>query len=170
MSKERTPSIPPQAASVAFLLSKVGRTQAQRFTDRLGPLGLRPRHFLLLNNVALNEGSSQQQLGDRLALDPSGLVAVIDDLEGAGLVERRHDPADRRRYAIHLTPTGRRRLERARQVAMERERELLAPLSQREQELLHDLLLRIAAVDDPSFGPEVPAEPVPASTAVSKPR
>jgi DNA-binding MarR family transcriptional regulator len=138
-----------------FLLSKAGRTQSVRFTEALEPLGLRPTQFALLNFVERGAGSSQQQLGERLGLDPSGLVAVIDDLEEKGLVERRRDPSDRRCYGIHLTRAGRKKLARAREVAMRRQAELLAPLTEQEAKTLHELLLRVVAAEDPHFRPMV---------------
>jgi MarR family transcriptional regulator, lower aerobic nicotinate degradation pathway regulator len=142
-------------ALTGFLLSKAGRTAAARFTERLEPLGLRPRHFALLNFVAGDEGCSQQALGERLGLDPSGLVAVIDDLEEQGLVERRACPGDRRRHAVHLTRPGRAKLRRAREAARSNQADLLAPLSEREIEVFHDLLLRVVAADDPQLRPVV---------------
>jgi len=145
----------PQWPPTGFLLSKAGRTQAVRFAEALEPLRLRPKHFALLNFVDRGAGSSQQELGERLGLDPSGLVAVIDDLENAGLLERRRHPSDRRRHAIHLTPNGRRKLARAREVAMEREAELLEPLDEHDAKVLHELLMKVVAADDPHFRPVV---------------
>jgi len=67
----------------------IGRSQVTRFTAGLQPLGLRPKHFALLNLIDLNEGTSQQQLAKRLSLEPSGLVKTIDELQQQGIVERR---------------------------------------------------------------------------------
>jgi DNA-binding MarR family transcriptional regulator len=160
MSTARSdPQNPSRWPPTGFLLSKAGRTQAVRFAQRLEPFGIRPKHFALLNFVDASAGCSQQELGDRLGLDPSGLVAAIDDLEADGWVERRRDPADRRRHALHLTRKGRTRLARARKIAMEREAELLAPLSEREVKTFHDLLLRIVTADDPKLRPVVTPRP-----------
>jgi DNA-binding MarR family transcriptional regulator len=49
---------------------------------------------------------SQQRLGELLRIDRTTMVTVIDELEQRGLVQRTRDPADRRRYAITLTPDG----------------------------------------------------------------
>jgi DNA-binding MarR family transcriptional regulator len=135
---------PPLAARAAYLLAQIGRSQAAGLTERLQPLGLRPKHLALLNVVAANEGSSQQQLGEWLALEPSGIVPTIDELEAQGLLERRRDPDDRRRYALYLTPTGRTKLGEARMAAAQRAAKLFEPLDEGELGLLHDLLLRIA--------------------------
>jgi len=136
---------PPLPVATANLLSQVGRSQVARFSEDLQPLDLRPKHFALLNLIDLNEGTSQQQLAVRLALEPSGLVGTIDELEQQGIVERRRAPTDRRRYALCLTPAGKARLTQARQITAQHAAELLAPLTEGELQVLHDLLARIVA-------------------------
>jgi DNA-binding MarR family transcriptional regulator len=139
-------TIPPGApahAQAAYLLARLGRRQSLSFADRMARLGLRPRHFAVLNAIALADGASQQQLGARLGLDPSGLVSGIDELEAIGLVERGRDPSDRRRYALRLTDEGTATLGRARRLVSEGARELLAPLSDEEVETLAGLLRRV---------------------------
>jgi DNA-binding MarR family transcriptional regulator len=49
------------------------------------------------------KGISQQMLADLLGMFPSRLVLILDELEQAGLIERRASPTDRRIYALHLT-------------------------------------------------------------------
>src|SRR3954451_10570325 len=97
------PSGAPVHARAAYLLARVGRSQQVRFAERMRMLGLRPKHFAVLNAVALSDGASQQELGGRMGLHPPGRVAAVDELEAMGLVELRRDPADRRRNAVGLT-------------------------------------------------------------------
>jgi DNA-binding MarR family transcriptional regulator len=144
---------PPLVARIAYLLGQIGRSQGARLTEHLAPLGLRPKHFALLNIVAAEEGSSQQKLGERLTLEPSGIVATIDELETQGLLERRRNPDDRRRYALYLTPAGHEKLAHARVAAAQRAAQLLQPLTTRELEVLDDMLTRIAAAEDPNMRP-----------------
>jgi DNA-binding MarR family transcriptional regulator len=138
---------PPLEARIAYLLSKVGRRQSVRFSELLKPLGLRPKHFALMNAVDFADGPSQQQLGAALGLDPSGLISAIDELEAAGLLERRRAPDDRRRHALFLTPAGKAKLATARQASFTRGKELIAPLSDAEAQTLHDLLKRVAGAE-----------------------
>jgi DNA-binding MarR family transcriptional regulator len=140
---------PPLPVRTAHLLSSVGRLQSRRFTEGLAPVGLRAKEFALLNQIALAEGTSQKQLGRRLGLDPSGLVATLDELQRRKLVERRPRADDRRRYALHLTDEGRGKLADGRAVAQDAAGRLLAPLSRDEIGRLHDLLARLAT-EDPS--------------------
>jgi len=142
------PSGAPVHARAAYLLARVGRTQAMRFSDRMRSLGLRPKHFAVLNAAALADGASQQELGGRMRLDPSGLVGAIDELERMGLVERRRDPADRRRNVIALTEEGTATLRRARRLVTDSARELLGPLDDAEVETLVGLLAKVEAAGD----------------------
>ena len=153
MAGDPAPNVTPLEARVGYLLFRLGRTQSTLFVEALEPLGLRPKHFALMNFAELSEGSSQQELGYKLGLDSSGLVSVIDDLEREGLVQRRRDTTDRRRYAIHLTRAGHTNLTRAREAVKLRAEELLAPLSEDERETLHDLLARVAAADERDLRP-----------------
>ncbi len=68
--------------------------------------GFRPPCLGVLAVVADRQPVSQRQISDRLGLDASDVVGVLDILQGAGLVERRRDPEDRRRHAVLLTPAG----------------------------------------------------------------
>jgi DNA-binding MarR family transcriptional regulator len=153
MAGDPAPNGPPLEARVGYLLFRLGRTQSALFVEALEPLGLRPKHFALMNLAELSEGSSQQELGNQLGLDSSGLVSVIDDLESKGLVERRRDTADRRRYAIHLTRAGRTKLSLAREAVTLRAEELLVSLDEDERRTLHDLLARVAAAGERDLRP-----------------
>jgi DNA-binding MarR family transcriptional regulator len=137
------------AGSVGFLLSKLGLTSATGFAKTLEPLGIDPRHFGILRIIDLTEGQSQQQLGDALHIPPSRMVALIDDVEARGLVERRRNPTDRRAHALHLTARGRKLYEQAREIATDYEDHLCAALSERERDQLLDLLRKLASEGGP---------------------
>ncbi len=141
------------AGSVAFLLAQVGAHAAARFAERLAPLGLAPQHAGVLRLLASEQGSSQRALAERLGTLPSRLVALVDELESRGLVERRDDPADRRSWALHLTPAGRATLSDVGRVAREHGAALCAGLDEGERRQLGQLLRRIA--DEQGLTPEV---------------
>jgi DNA-binding MarR family transcriptional regulator len=140
------PTGAPAHARAAYLLARVGRSQSTRFAERMQSIGLRPKHFAVLNAIALADGASQQELGGRMGLDPSGLVGAIEQLERMGLVERRRADADRRRYVLGLTAEGTATLGRGRRVVSESARELLGALDDDEVDTLVNLLSRV--VDD----------------------
>jgi DNA-binding MarR family transcriptional regulator len=106
--------------------------------------GLHPYHHAIL--AVLDEGSvtTQGAIADALGYDKGQLVGLLDELEEASLVERRRDPADRRRQLVRMTAGGRKTLERLRRLSSELENEFLASLSDEERAQLHTLLLRLA--------------------------
>ena len=137
----------PLAGYAAFLLSQLGFHEVERLTERLRPLGLHPRHFGLLTHIASAAGQSQQALSDALGVHRTAMVALVDDLEARGLVERRRDPRDRRAYALHLTGDAARLLAEAQRAVDAHERELLVGLDEAERQQLIALLQRIAAAE-----------------------
>ena len=139
-------------ATVGFLLSQLGAANARWFHQTLAPIGLEPRQFAILRFVAMAEGQSQQALGDSLQIAPSRMVALIDELEARGLMERRPNPSDRRARALHLTDGGRKALETAMERAMDHEAQLCEPLGEGERQLLIDMLQRIAAAQGLTAG------------------
>src|SRR3984885_9170108 len=87
-----------------YMLSKLGQAVSEEFAGRLRSIGLRPKHCGLLAAVRHLPMASQLALGQALNLVPSAIVTMIDDLEALGAINRVEDEADRRRYAIQLTP------------------------------------------------------------------
>src|SRR5262245_17790072 len=136
------------AGSATFLLSKVGFEASQRFRSMLEPLGLEPRQFALLRHVADAEGQTQQALGDTLGIPKSRMVALIDDLEERGLVERRMRPDDRRARALHVTAQGGRCLTEAMEIAAEHEALVRQRLSPHDHRELVRILQRLAGEQD----------------------
>src|SRR5262249_29377938 len=109
-SRTRNPSVDP-AGGLAFLLSPVGGHAPGQFGGRPEAVGLKPGHAGILRVIRQADGLSQQALGEKLGVFPSRLVALLDELEERGLVERRDRPTDRRSYALYLTGAGREALE-----------------------------------------------------------
>ena len=132
-----------------FLLARMGHVAAKQFSTRLEELGLTTRMWGALNVLDAEGAITQQTLGKCTGIDPSSMVSTIDDLEAAGLVERRQHPSDRRAHALHLTDEGRATLARGRQLARQAQEDLLTPLNADERKQLHDLLLRLALASAP---------------------
>jgi len=131
-------------SSAAFLLAQVGSHAARKFAERLAPLRLSPPHAGILRVLRKSGGLSQQGLAEVLHMHPSGLVAIIDELEERGLVKRQDSLDDRRTYELHLTDKGQVALRDISRVGQEHNESLCATLSQREREQLSGFLQRIA--------------------------
>jgi DNA-binding MarR family transcriptional regulator len=129
---------------LAFLVAQLGGLAAQRFAERLAPLGLTPAHAGLLRAIAAEPGRSQQTLAVQLGLLPSRLVVLVDELERDGYVERRRNPTDRRHHALYLTLTGEKLLGDIGQAARAHAENYLAPLDANDRGALAELLGRLA--------------------------
>jgi DNA-binding MarR family transcriptional regulator len=73
----------------------------------LRAIGLSIPQFDLLSTLTEREGSTQQELAERLYVTKGNVSGLVDRLVEAGLVERRPIPGDRRSHALHLTDRGR---------------------------------------------------------------
>lgn len=94
------------AEHTSCLLLKMGQVLFRIAEDRLAELGLRLRHYSILQALADNGSMSQLALGGYLRIDPATMVSSLDDLEAQGLATRERDAQDRRRYVIHITDSG----------------------------------------------------------------
>ncbi|HET7130393.1 MAG TPA: MarR family winged helix-turn-helix transcriptional regulator [Gaiellaceae bacterium] len=130
--------------SALFLLKRLGGAAKERSFSAYEELGLHPYHHAIL--AVLDEGMRETQgsIADSLGYDRGQLVGLLDELEAAGLVERRRDPTDRRRHVVQMTPAGRKTLAKLRALSQRIEAEFLAPLDERERKQLHSLLLELA--------------------------
>ena len=76
------------------------------FAAELKEFDISPGRFGVLVLISANPGLTQSRLAAATQLDRSTMVAVIDQLEARGLVERRASPTDRRSNALVLTDAG----------------------------------------------------------------
>jgi DNA-binding MarR family transcriptional regulator len=140
--ESRTPA--DGSASAAFLLAQIGSHAAGKFAERLAPLDFTPAHAGILRILSKRGPLTQQALAGILGMFASRLVALVDQLESRGFIERRDHPDDRRSYALHLTEKGRVALQSIGRVAREHQKSLLAALTVDEQRQLGQFLQRIA--------------------------
>jgi DNA-binding MarR family transcriptional regulator len=104
------------------------------------PGGRHPRDWGVMAVLEEEGPLSQQRLGEKLGVNRTMMVGVIDGLEGAGLVRRGRNPQDRRSYALELTDAGREALERTSPEIMQTERRFVGALSAAERDRLAELL------------------------------
>jgi DNA-binding MarR family transcriptional regulator len=133
---------PPRSG--AFLLAQIGAHAAAKFADRLRELSLVPAHAGILRAVAASSGISQQGLVVMLGTVPSRLVALLDELEERGLLERREHAVDRRLNALHVTNAGMKTMAEIGRLARAHDDAICASLTAAEREQLNGFLDRIA--------------------------
>lgn len=132
---------------VAFLLTQLGTRAAMRYAERVAELDLTPPQTGLLRVIAARAGASQAELAGIMGLLPSKMVAMVDEFEQRGLVQRRRDTADRRQYALHITDQGVALLREVGTVARAHDRATTAALSADERATLQALLGKLAAAE-----------------------
>jgi len=102
------PHAPTEPDRVWFRFMRLHQRMLMQMTARIRTLGLSIPQFDLLSTLTEQEGISQSELAERLYVTKGNVSGLVDRLVQAGLVERRAIAGDRRSYAMHLTPEGRR--------------------------------------------------------------
>ena len=134
-------STTPSAGSIV-LLTRLSRVVYRRATEEV--LGMRLKAYVTLSN--LRDGPmAQQELCVSMHLDPNNCVLMLNDLEDLGYVERRRDPADRRRHIVEMTPAGHKAMLRAERAMESLEEDVLGALAPEERDVLRGLLGRAIA-------------------------
>lgn len=133
---------PESAEFAGQLFFRLWRASHTRIANGLESIGLTPASFGVLNVLGARKGAIQQEVGSAMGIDPSTMVSLIDQLEGAGLAKRRPHPTDRRAREVVITPKGRRLLERGRRMALQVEDEVLGGLTAKERREMLRLLRR----------------------------
>jgi MarR family transcriptional regulator, lower aerobic nicotinate degradation pathway regulator len=131
----------------SWQVAQVAR-RAQRLVEGgLAQEGARRQDFVVLTSLAEQGPASQAALGRRLWIDRSDLHAILNDLEGDGLVARVRDETDRRRNVVELTRAGKAALRRLDKRVDAAQDALLAPLAAAERRELCRLLERVVQDD-----------------------
>ena len=117
---------------MGFLLAKLRAAASVLNNMALAEFDLKERSYsvLILANSGLEP--TQRELADFLSLDPSQIVALVDELEKRGLVARAAGKQDRRAKTVTATAKGARLLVGAAQAAHRAETEALAGLAEDE--------------------------------------
>jgi DNA-binding MarR family transcriptional regulator len=135
------------ADDLGWALGVVFRSYARAAREAIADVPGGPRGHQVLTAAIGGELGSQLALAQHLGVDRTVMTYLLDDLEGAGLIERRPDPADRRARRIIATPAGTElagQLDRRLRAAEER---LLASLGSDAERLAFRALLRQLAAD-----------------------
>lgn len=132
------------AESLPFLLSQVGARSAQIFAERLAPLGVSPRAYGVLSNLAGAAGQTQQQLADALGIHRNNMVGLIDEMEAAGWVRRHRSQQDRRAFEVRLTRSGSAVVSRVDKLIPALEDEVGQGLSESDRQTMVGLLKQLA--------------------------
>jgi MarR family transcriptional regulator, transcriptional regulator for hemolysin len=141
MATEIAPATPVQAAdaepfrdNLCWLLSRASWTLTTELTAAFERLGFAPRAHAVLAAAATGE-HSQTHLAKMVGLDKTTMVVTLDDLEKAGLAERRPSPTDRRARVIAVTAKGASKLREAEEIGDAIRDDVLSVLPEDEREV-----------------------------------
>ncbi|MGW4064601.1 MarR family winged helix-turn-helix transcriptional regulator [Amycolatopsis sp. NPDC004747] len=132
---------------LGYLLKHAQLRLAELAEPLYAPLGITGRQLALLTLFGDGPAQSQQDGAARLGVDRTTMVALVDELEGKGLVRREVAPGDRRKRLVLLTPEGERVREAGTEVTRQAEALLLEPLSAEDAERLRAALHRVVRVE-----------------------
>jgi DNA-binding MarR family transcriptional regulator len=133
---------------LAYLLKHANLRISELTEAALLPYDITGRELGVLNVLVGREPGSQQQAAQRLGIDRTTMVALLDTLEGKGLVSRHPHAEDRRRNVVELTDKGQNIVRRAGAAAAEAEQVFLKPLTEAAGRQLRESLQTIVARPD----------------------
>jgi DNA-binding MarR family transcriptional regulator len=134
---------PRLSARLTYLFKRALVDLEDLHAKHLTPVGISGRELGVLLLLDGPDATSQQQAAERLGVDRTTMVGLLDGLETKGLVARRADASDRRRNVLELTDDGQTVLARALRASDHAERQLLAELDDAESAQLRTLLARL---------------------------
>ncbi len=104
-------SLGPLKSSIGYTLRRAQIAVAADLLARMDGVGLRPTQFSTLLVVCETPGLKQSLVADALGIQRASFVALVDDLQKKGWLDRRI--VDRKSYALHLTSAGEAKLAEA---------------------------------------------------------
>jgi DNA-binding MarR family transcriptional regulator len=127
---------------LSYLLTHASHVLATQMTAAFTELGITPRGYCVLFH-ALETERTQIELAAIADLDKTTMVVTVDELEKAGLAERRPSSVDRRARIIAVTDAGRRAVDEGTRIADRVHRDVLDALPEEQREVLMGALTRL---------------------------
>lgn len=90
-------------SSIGYWLCTSAHMMQRALNEELAPLGITFRQWQVLAWLAIEGGVAQNELAERMTIEPATLVTVLDRMEQHGWIERAPCPGDRRKKLIRAT-------------------------------------------------------------------
>lgn len=129
--------------SYGFLISKIAQKMEHSFNLFLQKYKITAREYGILTTLQEKSGLSQKELGEKLRIDRTTVVSLIDHLEKLSLVQRVKDSKDRRYYNLVLTERALEIFRNGKEEVEEIENKLLHSLNDEEKAVLKTLLTKV---------------------------
>ena len=133
----------PLASDLSWLLSRASHNLTTELTAALEDLDISPRDHAVLSTAMCGE-HTQTEIARMVGLDKTTMVVTVDELEAAGLAERRPSSTDRRARVIVVTDAGKRSVKAADKVLDRVRDDVLSVLEPDERRVFLDALSRLA--------------------------
>jgi MarR family transcriptional regulator for hemolysin len=127
---------------LSYLLAHASHVLATQMAAAVAEVGLTPRGYCVLFH-ALQAERTQIELAEVSDLDKTTMVVTVDDLEKAGLAERRPSTTDRRARIIAVTEAGERAVTEGTRIVDRVHRDVLDALPGEQCEVFVDALTRL---------------------------
>ncbi len=137
---------PEQPKRLPVLLRRAWYGLNQAFRQRIAHLAITPDQFSILRWLTEGDpqGMTQRALTDLMASDPNTITSTLSRMEKSGLVARHPHELDRRAHRVRLMPAGRETFEKARQMAMDLQAQVLTVIPPDRRQTFLDELARVA--------------------------
>jgi MarR family transcriptional regulator, organic hydroperoxide resistance regulator len=97
--------------TVVRRLIQAAKAHRARAAMQLSQIGLYPGQDAVLALLGQRDGLTMGEVAEALAIQPPTVTKMVSRLSAAGLVERRAVEGDQRKASVHLTPSGRSKLD-----------------------------------------------------------
>ncbi|MFL5827667.1 MAG: MarR family winged helix-turn-helix transcriptional regulator [Thermoleophilaceae bacterium] len=132
----------PLCDDLCWLLSRASYTLTTELTAAMEDVGVSPRAHTVLS-AAMTGEYTQTELAKMVGLDKTTMVVTLDELEAAGLAERKQSPTDRRARVVAVTKAGEKRVRQAQEVAEKIRTDVLETLPPRERDMFVEALVTL---------------------------
>jgi len=131
-----------EESSFGWMLADITRMMGTEFNRRLKESGLHlsRTQWRILARLLRNNGQTQTQLAEQLAMEKAPLGVIIEKLEVSGLISRRPDSKDGRVKRVFLTPAAEKLSPKLHTESDQLTEEMLAGLSQMRRLQLSQML------------------------------
>lgn len=142
--EDRTLSTTLRGSAGALLRRVYARFTAEALRD-----DPQSRDFVVMDTLADQDADSQHELAERLGINRTIMVRLVDRLQDAGYVTRTRNPANRRSYVLSITDEGRKARDAMRQAVAARDARITAPLTPPERQRFNELLSLLLPKPEP---------------------
>jgi MarR family transcriptional regulator for hemolysin len=128
--------------TLPFEIGETAHALRKAFDRMAVGLGVTRAQWKVLFRLTRQPGMRQVELADMLDIEPITLCRIVDRLQESGLVERSHDPADRRAWRLHVTEKAQPLIEKLKGVGAELVEEAFAGIDRKDIEITRRVLAR----------------------------